>query len=212
MLKIKSFIFNPFQENTYILYDQTKQAIIIDPGNYESFENELIFSFITKEKLHIEKIVLTHCHIDHCLGNKFLFDKYGAKIYIPYDEKDMYQNLKNFASIFGFDNYYHQSEDEYLTEGDKLCFGDNELEVLFLPGHSPGHLAYNSTKDKICFSGDVLFSNSIGRTDLPGGDYDTLISSIKNKLFLLDDNTIIYSGHGPETILKNEKQTNPFLK
>ena len=211
MLNIKSFIFNPYQENTYILYDDTKEAIIIDPGNYESHENELVSSFIDKKELNLVKIVLTHCHIDHCLGNKFLFKKYHSKIYIPYDEKSMYENTQHIATVFGFNNYSHQSEHEYLKENDKLNFGNIELEVLFLPGHSPGHLAYNYKKENICFSGDVLFSNSIGRTDLPGGDYETLIASIKNKLFLLDESTVIYSGHGPKTTLENEKKYNPFL-
>lgn len=211
MLNIKSFIFNPYQENTYILYDDTKEAIIIDPGNYESHENELVSSFIDKKELNLVKIVLTHCHIDHCLGNKFLFKKYHSKIYIPYDEKSMYENTQHIATVFGFNNYSHQSEHEYLKENDKLNFGNIELEVLFLPGHSPGHLAYNYKKENICFSGDVLFLNSIGRTDLPGGDYNTLIASIKNKLFLLDESTVIYSGHGPKTTLENEKKYNPFL-
>ena len=211
MLKIKSFTFNPYQENTYLIFDDSKEAVIIDPGNYEAYENESISKFIDENKLQLKKIILTHCHLDHCLGNKYLNEKYGAELLIPFDERDLYKNVENIATLFGFANYSHLDENKYLKEKDKIEFGNIKLDVLFLPGHSPGHLAFNYKKENICFSGDVLFYNSIGRTDLPGGDYDTLINSIKNKLFLLNPDTIIYSGHGPKTILKNEMKNNPFL-
>ena len=211
MLKIKSFTFNPYQENTYLIFDDSKEAVIIDPGNYEAYENESISKFIDENKLQLKKIILTHCHLDHCLGNKYLNQKYGAELLIPFDERDLYKNVENIATLFGFPNYSHLDENKYLKEKDKIEFGNIKLDVLFLPGHSPGHLAFYCKKENICFSGDVLFYNSIGRTDLPGGDYDTLINSIKNKLFLLNPDTIIYSGHGPKTILKNEMKNNPFL-
>ena len=211
MLKIKSFTFNPYQENTYLIFDDSKEAVIIDPGNYEAYENELISKFIDENKLQLKKIILTHCHIDHCLGNKYLNEKYGAELLIPFDERDLYKNVENIATLFGFANYSHLDENEYLKEKDKIEFGDIKLDVLFLPGHSPGHLAFYFKNDNVCFSGDVLFYNSIGRTDLPGGDHDTLINSIKNKLFLLNPNTIIYPGHGQKTTLKNEMKDNPFL-
>ena len=211
MLKIKSFTFNPYQENTYLIFDDSKEAVVIDPGNYEAYENELISKFIDENKLKLKKIILTHCHIDHCLGNKYLNEKYGAELLIPFDERNLYKNVENIATLFGFANYLHLDENEYLKEKDKIEFGDIKLDVLFLPGHSPGHLAFYFKNDNVCFSGDVLFYNSIGRTDLPGGDHDTLINSIKNKLFLLNPNTIIYPGHGQKTILKNEMKDNPFL-
>ena len=211
MLKIKSFTFNPYQENTYLIFDDSKEAVIIDPGNYEAYENESISKFIDENKLQLKKIILTHCHLDHCLGNKYLNEKYGAELLIPFDERDLYKNVENIATLFGFPNYSHLDENKYLKEKDKIEFGDIKLDVLFLPGHSPGHLAFYFKNDNVCFSGDVLFYNSIGRTDLPGGDYDTLINSIKNKLFLLNPNTIIYPGHGQKTTLKNEMKDNPFL-
>jgi len=211
MLKIKSFTFNPYQENTYLIFDDSKEAVVIDPGNYEAYENESISKFIDENKLQLKKIILTHCHIDHCLGNKYLNEKYGAELLIPFDERDLYKNVENIATLFGFANYSHLDENEYLKEKDKIEFGNIKLDVLFLPGHSPGHLAFYFKNDNLCFSGDVLFYNSIGRTDLPGGDHDTLINSIKNKLFLLNPNTIIYPGHGQKTILKNEMKDNPFL-
>ena len=211
MLKIKSFTFNPYQENTYLIFDDSKEAVVIDPGNYEAYENELISKFIDENKLQLKKIILTHCHIDHCLGNKYLNEKYGAELLIPFDERDLYKNVENIATLFGFANYSHLDENEYLKEKDKIEFGNIKLDVLFLPGHSPGHLAFYFKNDNLCFSGDVLFYNSIGRTDLPGGDHDTLINSIKNKLFLLNPNTIIYPGHGQKTTLKNEMKDNPFL-
>ena len=211
MLKIKSFTFNPYQENTYLIFDDSKEAVVIDPGNYEAYENESISKFIDENKLQLKKIILTHCHIDHCLGNKYLNEKYGAELLIPFDERDLYKNVENIATLFGFANYSHLDENKYLKEKDKIEFGNIKLDVLFLPGHSPGHLAFYFKNDNVCFSGDVLFYNSIGRTDLPGGDHDTLINSIKNKLFLLNPNTIIYPGHGQKTILKNEMKDNPFL-
>ncbi|MBK69369.1 MAG: MBL fold hydrolase [Legionellales bacterium] len=211
MLKIKSFTFNPYQENTYLIFDDSKEAVIIDPGNYEAYENESISKFIDENKLQLKKIILTHCHLDHCLGNKYLNQKYGAELLIPFDERDLYKNVENIATLFGFANYSHLDENKYLKEKDKIEFGNIKLDVLFLPGHSPGHLAFYCKKENICFSGDVLFYNSIGRTDLPGGDHNTLINSIKNKLFLLNPDTIIYSGHGQKTILKNEMKNNPFL-
>ncbi len=211
MLKIKSFTFNPYQENTYLIFDDSNEAVVVDPGNYEAYENELISNFIDENKLQLKKIILTHCHIDHCLGNKYLNEKYGAELLIPFDESDLYKNVENIATLFGFANYSHLDENKYLKEKDKIEFGNIKLDVLFLPGHSPGHLAFYYKNDDVCFSGDVLFFNSIGRTDLPGGDHDTLINSIKNKLFLLNPNTIIYPGHGQKTILKNEMKDNPFL-
>ncbi len=211
MLKIKSFTFNPYQENTYLIFDDSKEAVVVDPGNYEAYENELISNFIDENKLQLKKIILTHCHIDHCLGNKYLNEKYGAELLIPFDDSDLYKNVENIATLFGFANYSHLDENKYLKEKDKIEFGNIKLDVLFLPGHSPGHLAFYYKNDNVCFSGDVLFYNSIGRTDLPGGDHDTLINSIKNKLFLLNPNTIIYPGHGQKTILKNEMKDNPFL-
>ena len=211
MLEIKSFTFNPYQENTYLIFDDSKEAIVVDPGNYEAQENELVSKFIDENKLILKKIILTHCHLDHCLGNKYLNEKYGAELLIPFDERDLYKNVENIATLFGFVNYWHLDENEYLKEKDKIEFGDIKLDVLFLPGHSPGHLAFYFKNDNVCFSGDVLFYNSIGRTDLPGGDHDTLINSIKNKLFLLNPNTIIYPGHGQKTTLKNEMKDNPFL-
>ena len=211
MLKIKSFTFNPYQENTYLIFDDSKEAVVIDPGNYEAYENESISKFIDENKLQLKKIILTHCHLDHCLGNKYLNQKYGAELLIPFDERDLYKNVENIATLFGFANYSHLDENKYLKEKDKIEFGNIKLDVLFLPGHSPGHLAFYFKNDNLCFSGDVLFYNSIGRTDLPGGDHDTLINSIKNKLFLLNPNTIIYPGHGQKTILKNEMKNNPFL-
>ncbi len=211
MLKIKSFTFNPYQENTYLIFDDSKEAVVIDPGNYEGYENESISKFIDENKLQLKKIILTHCHLDHCLGNKYLNQKYGAELLIPFDERDLYKNVENIATLFGFANYSHLDENKYLKEKDKIEFGNIKLDVLFLPGHSPGHLAFYCKKENICFSGDVLFYNSIGRTDLPGGDHNALINSIKNKLFLLNPDTIIYSGHGQKTILKNEMKNNPFL-
>ena len=210
MLHIKSFTFNPFQENTYVISSGDK-CFIVDPGNYNDEENELINSYINDKKLVPQLILITHCHVDHVLGIDFLINKFSIKAHIPESEKMIYNEMSNYATMFGFENYKSSSDIEYISKNDKLNFNNLNIDTLYLPGHSPGHLAFYCKEEKICFSGDVIFKSGIGRTDLPGGNHDTLIKSIKNELFLLDDKVIIYPGHGPITNIKDEKKLNPFL-
>lgn len=210
-MEIKSFTFNDYQENTYIVISGDK-CIIIDPGNYYEDENSLIKSYIDERSLIPQYILITHAHIDHVLGIDFLSKEYLVDVYIPSSEKDIYRNIPSYAPIFGMGNYKHNDNVILVKHSDTLAFDEIKINTLFLPGHSPGHLGYFFENENICFSGDVLFKNSIGRTDLPGGDFDTLISSIKNTLFRLDDDVIIYPGHGPSTTIRDEINENPFLK
>lgn len=209
-MEVKSFTFNDYQENTYLVIKDGK-CIIIDPGNYYDNENSEIKNFIEDNSLSPLFILVTHVHIDHVLGIKYLSDEYSIDTYIPKSELDFHDNMINYASMFGFDKYDHQNNIKLIDDSSKLSFIEVPIEILSLPGHSPGHLGFYFRENKICFSGDVLFKNSIGRTDLPGGSHDVLIESIKNKLFLLGDDDTIFPGHGPITTIIEEKKNNPFL-
>lgn len=210
MIHVKAFVFNPFMENTYILYDDTKACVIIDPGCYEAYEKNELKRFIADNDLKVEKLLNTHCHIDHVLGNKYVQDEFGVDLYIHKIDEETLRAVKAYAPPYGFTNYEETSPDHFVDEGDTITFGDATLNVLFVPGHAPGHIAFYSDHEKICIGGDVLFKGSIGRTDLPGGDPDTLIDSIHRKIFPLGDDYTVYSGHGPETNIGVEKKSNPF--
>ena len=210
MLKIKTFIFNPFSENTYVVFDETKEAVIIDPGCYEKAEKAELDQFIAEEQLKIKYLLNTHCHIDHVLGNFHVKEKYKVPFYIHLVEKPVLQAVKSYAPNYGFPLYQEVLSDHFLAEGDLVTFGETNWKVLFVPGHSPGHIAFYDAKEKVVFSGDVLFEGSVGRTDLPGGDTTTLIASIHQKLFTLPDETVVYSGHGNTTTIGIEKIHNPF--
>jgi glyoxylase-like metal-dependent hydrolase (beta-lactamase superfamily II) len=211
MFHIKSFIFSPIQENTYLLYNENKECIIIDPGCYFEEEKEQIKTFI--EHHHLIPLILlnTHCHLDHVFGNKFIFDTYQLKPHIHILEKDLlaYAPVSGVMYDMPFDHY--EGEVTYLEEGQEIYVGNDTLKVLFTPGHSPGSISFYCEKDNFLISGDVLFKNSIGRTDLPGGNQTTLLESIRNKLFTLPEETIVYSGHGQPTHIGIEKKTNPFF-
>lgn len=210
MIQIKSFTFNDFQENTYII-SRNNQCIIIDPGNYYDNENVEIKNFIDSKNFIVNCILLTHCHIDHILGIKYLQDIFNVDVFIPAGEEEMYKSSENIAVLYGLNSYNHFEGVKLLGSENKLSFGDINFDVLNVPGHSQDHRAFLLKDEKSCLSGDVLFKNSIGRTDLPGGDYDTLIKSIKNTLFLVGDDVTIYPGHGPLTLVKDEIEQNPFL-
>ena len=210
MIQIKSFTFNDFQENTYII-SRNNQCVIIDPGNYYDNENIEIKNFIDSKNFIVNCILLTHCHIDHILGIKYLQDIFNVDVFIPAGEEEMYKSSENIAVLYGLNSYNHFEGVKLLGSENKLSFGDINFDVLNVPGHSQDHRAFLLKDEKACLSGDVLFKNSIGRTDLPGGDYDTLIKSIKNTLFLVGDDVTIYPGHGSLTLVKDEIEQNPFL-
>ena len=211
-MEIKAFIFNPFQENTFVVWDDTKECIIIDPGCYETSEQKKLVNFVNHSKLIPKMLINTHCHIDHILGNEFVSKEWDLDLYLNQLEIPLLESSDKIADTYGFYNYKkYNRKKKLLNEGDKIRFGKSTLEILFTPGHSPGHISLLNKNQKIVISGDVLFNGSIGRTDLPGGDFDTLINSIKTKLFLLNDDTLVFCGHGPSTTIKKEKNTNPFL-
>ncbi|MBI0398961.1 MAG: MBL fold metallo-hydrolase [Cytophagales bacterium] len=211
MLQIKSFTFNPFSENTYILYDETKEALIIDPGCYEKQEKGILYDFITEEQLKPVKIINTHCHIDHVLGNAFIKKTYNIPLWFHEKEEPILLAVGTYAPNYGFAQYQESTVDHFLQEGEIVKFGKTELKPIWVPGHSPGHLVLYHEASKNCIAGDTLFQGSIGRTDLPGGDHETLIHSIKEKLFSLPDEVVIHPGHGPTTTIGFEKLNNPFV-
>ena len=210
MLHINAFVFNPFEENTYVLYDETKACVIIDPGCYETDEKEELTSFIKDNNLQVSMLLNTHCHIDHVLGNSLVKEKYKVKLYIHQKDEVVLRAVSSYASNYGFHQYQPAEPDAYLEEGKTITFGNQTLEIIFVPGHSPGHVAFYHREQKLIIGGDVLFNRGIGRTDLPGGDFHTLIDSIRRKLFALPDDVTVYPGHGPETTLGYEKKTNPY--
>ncbi|MBN4081555.1 MBL fold metallo-hydrolase [bacterium AH-315-C07] len=211
MISIEVFTFNPFQENTYVLSDETSECLIIDPGCYEKFEREALADFIMREKLTPVKLLNTHCHLDHMLGNKFVADKYKLDLEMNDLDLPILTTAAEYGMVWGINADPSPLPKVNLKEGDSIKFGNSTLDILFTPGHSPGHITFYSKIQNFAISGDVLFLQSIGRTDLPGGDYGTLISTIKEKLLPLPEETTIYSGHGPSTTIGFEKQNNPFL-
>lgn len=211
MLRLKVFTFNPFLENTYILYDETKDAAIFDPGCYENHEKKELTDFIDRENLNVTHLINTHCHIDHVLGNAFVKEKYGVDLWIHRNEIPVLKSVSAYAPNYGFAGYQDAEPDKFIDQNQKLKIGNTELEIRFVPGHSPGHLVFYHEQSGICIAGDTLFQGSIGRTDLPGGNHQTLLRSIKSELFTLPDDTKVYPGHGPETTIGTEKEYNPFV-
>ena len=211
-MNIKIFTFNQFFENTFIISDSTNECIIIDPGCYDKNEKQILQDYILSNNLVPTKLINTHCHIDHILGNNFVSKTWDLELEIHHKDIDLLKNSKNIADLYGFVNYENSPiTNKFLVEGDIIEFGKSKLEVLFTPGHAPGHISLYSKNENFIISGDVLFNNSIGRTDLPGGNYSTLIDTIKSKILCLDDSTVVYCGHGPSTTVGKERINNPFL-
>ncbi len=211
MLSVKSFEFSPIQENTYIIYNEFNDCLIIDPGCYFDEEKDELAGYIQKMKLTPVMLLNTHCHLDHVFGNKFVAEKYNLTLHIHSKEKSLldYAPASGLMYNMPFDNY--SGELNYIKEGQDIVLGSDHLKALLTPGHSPGSLSFYAEKEKFVISGDALFYRSIGRTDLPGGDHQTLLKSIREQLFVLPDETKVYSGHGPVTMIGAEKKYNPFL-
>lgn len=211
MLQIKTFTFNPFYENTYILFDETKEATIFDPGCFDKKEKESLSNFIESQGLKVTQLINTHCHIDHVLGNAYVKNTYKVPFWIHRNELPVLKSVKVYAPNYGFPGYEEAEPDAFIDEKQKLTIGNQTLDILFVPGHAPGHLVFYHSASGICLAGDALFQGSIGRTDLPGGDHQTLLNSIKRESFNLPEDTIVYPGHGPETTIGEEKENNPFV-
>jgi len=211
-MTIKTFTFNPIQENTYLVYDETNEAVVIDAGCVSEIEKRAIKNYIEDNQLILKRVLNTHLHFDHQFGNKFLFETYGLLPEAGKEDEYLLDNVIAHVRSFGLDiNEEAQPLGGYLTDNQVIKFGNTTFSCYQVPGHSPGSMAFYSEKDGVVFAGDVLFRGSIGRTDLPGGDYGTLIQSITNKLLPLPDSTVVYSGHGPSTTIGFERKNNPFL-
>ena len=213
-LKFKKFSFNPFQENTFILFDESNECIIIDPGCYTKKEQEILKTYIDDNKLKPVKLINTHCHIDHILGNLFVNTNWGVSVYMHKLDVPLLDKSLEIAKEYGLTEYQDASHINkiFINENDTISFGNTSLKVFYTPGHSPGHICLYNKESQLLISGDVIFFESIGRTDLPGGNYTTLINSIKDNILNLPENTTILCGHGPSTNLSYEKENNPFLK
>lgn len=213
MLSVKTFIFNPIQVNTYIVYNANKDCVIIDAGNFERFEDEQIVNYIEKNGLKPLMLLNTHSHIDHVMGNRLIADKYHVELAAHPIEKPFYDKVWMYAAAFGInftqDRCLAPTID--LKEGDVVRIGDDELKVLLTPGHAPGHICFYDEKDGIVFTGDTLFHRGVGRWDLPGGNYNQLEKSLLNVLYKLPDDTICYCGHGSQTRIGDEKRNNPEI-
>ncbi|OZI08271.1 MBL fold hydrolase [Siphonobacter sp. BAB-5385] len=211
MLYLQVFTFNGFQENTYVLWDDTKEAVIIDPGCSDRQEREELTEFISDEGLKVVKLLNTHAHVDHVLGNAFVKRTYGVPYYLHPLDVPVLKSVAVRAPSYRIFDYEEAEPDAWLEEGVPVTFGDTTLEVLHVPGHAPGHVAFINRESNLCISGDVLFHGSIGRWDFPGCNFDDLISSIKHKLFTLDDEMEVFPGHGPATTIGRERLENPYV-
>jgi len=212
MLKLKQFAFNDFMVNCFILYHETGDCAIVDASCSNESENQVLSSFIKENQLTPKHLINTHCHVDHLLGNKFIYDEYGLTTACHTLDVFLIDEAVQHAAMFGLKAKKPPAPGQLIEEGDELEIGNSKLEVLHVPGHSPGSVALYNADTGICITGDALFNGSIGRTDLPGGDYNTLIDSIRRKLLVLPDDVRIFPGHGPESTIGNEKRSNPFLQ
>ena len=210
-MKVQSFTFNPFQENTYVLSDDTQQCIIVDPGCYTPPEKQELSAYIASIQLQPCRLVNTHAHLDHILGNNYVSGLYKLSLEMHDADTAILKAAPVYGEMWGIHAEPSPDPSVLLKEGDTVTFGQTSLKVLFTPGHSPGSICLYAEKEGILIAGDVLFRESIGRTDLPGGDYDTLIRSIREKLFVLPDDVRVFPGHGPDTTIGYERRNNPFL-
>lgn len=211
MLKVKVFSFSPVQENTYVLYNEHNKAIIIDPGCYFSAEQETLKNFIKDTKLEPVRLLNTHCHLDHVFGNKWVHDTWGLELYIHQGEKQMLELAPLSGERWGLPFQNYEGPLHFLEAGDEVFLDQDKLSVILAPGHSPASICFYCKEQGFVIGGDVLFRESIGRTDLPGGDHETLLASIRTQLFTLPDTTEVFPGHGSPTTIGHEKEHNPFM-
>lgn len=214
MTSVHTFVFNPFSENTYLVYDESLECLIIDPGCYTAAERQQLSDFIAQKQLKPVRLINTHCHIDHVFGNRYVADTYGLELEIHEGEIPVLEAVPVVAQMYGIPNI-QQSPDpspaHFLREGEQITFGNSKLDILLTPGHSPASLSFYCASANFVLGGDVLFQGSIGRTDLPGGDYKTLMQSIEDSFMSLPDQTTVYSGHGAATTVGAERKSNPFI-
>jgi glyoxylase-like metal-dependent hydrolase (beta-lactamase superfamily II) len=210
-MEIFKFVFSPIDVNTFILADKSGDCAIIDCGCYDASEFKILTNFIAEKKLNPVLLLNTHCHLDHIFGNILIQNKYNLGAFCSNLDEMNRKNSVQHAAMFGLEMDMPPEPAGYISDGEEVKFGSVILKALHVPGHSPGSLAFYSMKDEVVFTGDALFAGSIGRSDLPGGDHNTLIESIKRKLFTLPPSTVVYPGHGEETTIEREIKHNPFF-
>ncbi|MDO5522619.1 MAG: MBL fold metallo-hydrolase [Bacteroidia bacterium] len=212
-MKIKTFEFNPLGVNTYILYDETGECVVIDASCFFPDERELLLNFILNNNLIVKHLINTHLHFDHIFGVNFMASQFGLELQAHKDDEFLLTNIADQLQMFGFNSNvdYKPEIGNYLTEKDTIAFGNQQLKIMHIPGHSPGSIVFYNEKEKFAVAGDVLFNGSIGRTDLPGGSFEQLYNGIQTKLFTLPAETEIYPGHGPKTTIGYERKNNPFV-
>lgn len=212
MAQVVQMTFNPFQENTYIVYDETGECIIFDPGCFETHEKQELRKKIEELGLRPVRLINTHCHLDHVFGNKFVAETYQLPLEIHALEVQVLAAVPMVCQMYGLPIPEESPEPgKFLKEGETITFGNTSMEMLLTPGHSPGSLSFYCAADKFVIAGDVLFYGSVGRSDLPGGDHATLINAIKTQLLPLGDDITVHPGHGPATRMGYERKNNPFL-
>lgn len=214
MAQVLKLTFNPFQENTYIVYDESGECVIFDPGCYQAAEQQALAHEISSRKLRPVRLINTHCHLDHVFGNFFVHETYGLPLEIHRDELPILAAAPQSALLFGVPipgGRISPEPEKFIEDGDIIEFGNTQMQAILTPGHCPGELSFFCSADRFLIAGDVLFYGSIGRTDLPGGDFDTLIRSIVDKVFPLGDDVKVYCGHGPDTAIGYERRHNPFV-
>ncbi len=211
MISVQSFTFNEFQENTYVLYDETGECVIIDPGCFSPGEEKELSEFISSHNLKPVKLLNTHCHIDHVLGNTFVCEQYNIPLYLHKDELFTYNDTMRWTAMFGIPPLLVPENKVFITEKDTIEFGNSKLQIALAPGHSKASLVFYNKEELFAIAGDVLFLESVGRTDLAGGNYETLMQSIQTQLMIWQDEMKIYPGHGHPTSIGHERRFNPFL-
>jgi len=211
MTRIAAFTFNGFEENTYVLSDESGACVIIDPGCSTPSEEQELASYIREHHLRPERLINTHCHIDHILGNAFVTEQWNLKPEAHRNEIPVLESAEAIARAYGLPYRNSPPIAHFLEEGQSIRFGNTTFKLLFVPGHSPGHIALYQPDEKFILSGDVLFLGSIGRYDLPGSNFNELVHSIMNKLMKLPGEVKVYPGHGPSTRIDQEREKNPFI-
>jgi hydroxyacylglutathione hydrolase len=211
MIKVEHFTFNPFAENTYILSNEKGESVIIDPGCYFTEEERKLKDHIIERQLKPVLLLNTHCHLDHVFGNSWVYKNYGLELHIHKNEQPVLEFAPAAGNTYGLGFKNYDGPLHFLEEGDEIFLGDDKLQVLLAPGHSPASICFYCSNQHFIIGGDVLFYESIGRFDLPGGNEQQLYKSIREKLYVLPDDTIVYTGHGNPTIVGHEKKYNPFV-
>ena len=211
MIQIESIEFNAFQVNTYLVWDEEGKCLVVDPAFYTDEEKSSFDNLISEKELNVAGQINTHCHVDHVLGVQYIKEHYGCPVRAHSADSGLLTNAPVMGDVFGLTVEPISGIDQTIDDNEIVLIGNLSLQSIYVPGHSPGSLAYYSNEGGFVITGDALFQGSIGRTDLPGGDYDQLIKSIKSRLLILPPETVVYPGHGSPSTIGHELTDNPFL-